>query len=262
MNSFSRFLFRFNSVIQGFSNNIRRSKMGTLFKALRWRAVVIGMVVGLILAGGVVSYAGQVFDWLGIGGSPGRGEKLRVVGQAIFGASGQTPGMITFMPPDGTGWYHIDNPGGQRLRISGGNFPGQFEYMTVGHPGRVTIRGDLYVSGRKNFVHDHPTDKTKKIIYVSLEGPEAGTYIRGTAKLVDGEAVIGLPEHFSLVTSKEGITVQLTCLDECKGLRVAQKSDTQITVKELLGGRSSAKFDYLVQGVRRGFEKEPVIESQ
>jgi hypothetical protein len=238
--------------------------MNTLVKGLRGRALVIGMIVGLILAGGVVSYAGQVFDWLGIGGKPNLNtpEKLRIVGRAVFGAYGQIAGEITLLPPDGTGYYHIDNPGGQRLRISGGNFPGQYEYMTVGHPGRVTIRGDLYVTGRKNFVHDHPTDKTKKIIYVSLEGPEAGTYIRGTAKLVDGEAVIHLPEHFSLVTSTEGITVQLTCLDECKGLRVAQKSDTQITVKELLSGRSSAKFDYLVQGVRRGFEKEPVIESR
>jgi hypothetical protein len=43
--------------------------------------------------------------------------------------------------------YHIDNPGNQMLRISGGGQPGQYLYMTVSHPGRVTIYGDLEVTG-------------------------------------------------------------------------------------------------------------------
>ena len=65
----------------------------------------------------------------------------------VLGRSGSVSGSVTFMPPDGTGWYHIDNPGGQRLRISGGGTPGVYEYMTISHPGVVTIRGDLNVTG-------------------------------------------------------------------------------------------------------------------
>jgi hypothetical protein len=67
-------------------------------------------------------------------------------------------------------------------------------------------------------------------------------------------AVIELPEHFALVTSEEGLTAQVTPLEECNGLYVAEKSPQRIVVKELLGGKSNARFDYLVQGVRKGYE--------
>jgi hypothetical protein len=68
-------------------------------------------------------------------------------GRLVLGQSGATPGALTLMPPDGTGWYHIDNPGKQMMRISGGGQPGQYLYVTVSHPGRVTIYGDLEVKG-------------------------------------------------------------------------------------------------------------------
>ncbi len=76
-----------------------------------------------------------------------RGEVMRVKGWTIFGQAGVEGGKVTFMPPDGTGFYSIDNPGGQRLRFSGGSRPGQFEYMTISHPGIVRINGKLQVMG-------------------------------------------------------------------------------------------------------------------
>jgi hypothetical protein len=120
--------------------------------------------------------------------------------------------------------------------------------------GGLTVEGDLKVTGTKFFVHAHPTDPTLVIAYASLEGPEAGTYIRGTAQLSGGVAVIELPEYFALVTSEEGLTAQVTPLEECNGLYVAEKSPQRIVVKELMGGKSNARFDYLVQGVRKGYE--------
>ncbi|MDQ6891917.1 MAG: hypothetical protein M3167_04475 [Acidobacteriota bacterium] len=71
----------------------------------------------------------------------------QVNGQMILGQPGSVSGALTLMPPDGTGWYHIDNPGGQQIRISGGGKPGQYLYMTISHPGKVTIHGDLEVTG-------------------------------------------------------------------------------------------------------------------
>lgn len=127
---------------------------------------------------------------------------------------------------------------------------------------RLDVHGDLNVSGSKNFVTDHPTDPTKEIVYTSLEGPEAGTYIRGTAQLVNGEAVIELPEHFDLVTAEGGLTVQVTPWGECNGLYVAERSSRRIVVRELQNGRSNVKFDYLVQGVRRGYEHHQVIREK
>ena len=126
----------------------------------------------------------------------------------------------------------------------------------------VDCAGNLTASGTKAFVQPHPTDPNKEIVYISLEGSEAGTYFRGTAQLVDGEAVINLPDHFGLVTNDAGLTVQLTCLDECNGLRVIHKGTKQIIVKELLGGKSNARFDYLVQGVRKGYENHQVIRDR
>jgi len=77
----------------------------------------------------------------------GHAQVRQVNGQMILGQSGTMSGALTLMPPDGTGWYHIDNPGNQQIRISGGGQPGQYVYLTIGHPGRVTVHGDLVVSG-------------------------------------------------------------------------------------------------------------------
>jgi hypothetical protein len=48
-----------------------------------------------------------------------------------------------------------------------------------------------------------PSDPGKEIVYVALEGGEAGTYVRGTGQLNDGKAVLALPEHFRLVTAAD-----------------------------------------------------------
>jgi len=130
--------------------------------------------------------------------------------------------------------------------------------------------GDIYFTRTGNiektggavcsFVEEHPQDPTKEIVYTCLEGPEAGTYVRGTAQLVDGEAVVNLPEHFSLVTSDEGLTVQLTAVAEWLQLCVVEKGTQRIVVREADG--RNAQFDYLVQGVRKGHEDYQVIRDK
>jgi hypothetical protein len=122
----------------------------------------------------------------------------------------------------------------------------------------VDCSGNLTASGTKSFVQAHPTDSTKQIVYVSLEGPEAGTYSRGTAKLGNGEAVVNLPEHFSLVTNEAGLTIQLTPRGEWLQLYVVKASAKQIIVREASG--KSGQFDYFVQGVRKGYENHQVIQ--
>jgi len=136
--------------------------------------------------------------------------------------------------------------------------------LTIGDliSGNLTIQGDLQVTGVKMFVQDHPQDPTLEIAYVALEGPEAGVYTRGTAQLNQGTVSIQLPDYFSLVVSDTGLTVQVTCVDECNGLRVVSRSPNKVVIKELLGGTSNARFDYLVQGVRKGFEAHQVIRKK
>src|SRR5713226_3482392 len=67
-------------------------------------------------------------------------------------------GPVTFFPPDGFAWFHIDNgpAGGRpigRLRLSYGGNPGDNEVMTLVQDGNVGIgtaepRTQLHVLGR------------------------------------------------------------------------------------------------------------------
>jgi hypothetical protein len=123
----------------------------------------------------------------------------------------------------------------------------------------TTINGDLDVTGTKSFVMPDPTDPTKEIYYACLEGPESGTYVRGTAEVVDGTAVITLPEHFAKVTAdeKESLTVTVTPYGAPLQLYVVEKGTSQIVVGEAAG--KSGTFDYLVQGKRKGYEDFQVV---
>src|SRR5262249_20906794 len=59
--------------------------------------------------------------------------------------------------------------------------------------------GGFAGTGAKYFVEPHPTDPSQVIRYVSLEGPEAGTYFRGRGKFQNGLATIEVPEDFRMV---------------------------------------------------------------
>jgi hypothetical protein len=126
--------------------------------------------------------------------------------------------------------------------------------------GDVYVERDLVVFGNKKFAQPHPADPEKAISYVALEGPEAGIYTRRTARLAKGEAVVELPEHFSLVTGEEGLTVAVSPLDEWLQLYVAEKSTRRIAVREVHG--KTGRFDYLVQGIRKGHERLEVISTR
>jgi len=115
----------------------------------------------------------------------------------------------------------------------------------------------------KNFRVDHPEDDTKEIWYASLEGPEAGAYERGTARLENGEAFIPFPEHYQLVANAETMTVNLTPLSaETFGLAVIEKTAEGIRVKELAGGTGTFSFDWEVTCVRKGYENFKVIRDK
>jgi hypothetical protein len=122
------------------------------------------------------------------------------------------------------------------------------------------VVGDLLVTGKKSFVQAHPTDPSKEIAYVALEGGEAGTYVRGSGELVNGRAVIELPAHFGLVTGEAGLTTQLTPRGEWLQLYVVHVTSEQLVVQEAQG--KSGQFDYLVQGVRTGYAEHQVIRSK
>jgi len=126
------------------------------------------------------------------------------------------------------------------------------------------IYGDFVVYGYKNFAHPHPSDSTKEILYVSVEAGEALTLARGVAETVNGKAIIDLPEHYSLVTSSEGlISVILTPEKQPAVLYVVSKSKEQIEIamgNDDLYKYGDIPFSFQVTGVRDGFEEQQPIQ--
>ena len=77
-------------------------------------------------------------------GLPDPRTELHVHGRIATGLDFASAGAITFFPPDGFAWFHIDNgPGARRpigrLRISHGETPGANELMTLVQDGNVGI---------------------------------------------------------------------------------------------------------------------------
>lgn len=124
--------------------------------------------------------------------------------------------------------------------------------LTIAGNGAVTIPGNLTVSGVKNFAVPDPADPNRAIYYTALEGPEAGTYYRGSARTRNGEAIIMLPGHFARLTERERMTVQLTPVGAWGQIYVAEKTPERLVIRVAQGG-ADLEFDYLVQGVRTGY---------
>ena len=116
-------------------------------------------------------------------------------------------------------------------------------------PWGVFAFGNSGATGSKHFVEPHPSDPGKVILYSSLEGREVGTYFRGTAKVVDHQAVIEVPEDFRIVTAEDGLTVQLTPVGAFAQMYVEGQDLGRIVVRS----SRDVTFHYLVQGVRKAF---------
>lgn len=127
-------------------------------------------------------------------------------------------------------------------------------------PSGIAIANVLKDRFLNSFIARHPDEPEVEIRYTVLEGPEPGTYVRGSATLVSGRAHVALPEHFRHVTSPRGLTVQLTPRSRLsKGVCASQLNLSELLIEELLDGDGSYDVDYQVHGVRRGFEDYEVL---
>jgi hypothetical protein len=128
-------------------------------------------------------------------------------------------------------------------------------YMIVDADGTGWVVADI-----KSFRVPHPERPDTDIVYAAIEGPEAAAYVRGTAHLSNGEAVIELPEHFTSIASHQGLTVQVTPNSATSlGLAVEEKSNERILIRELSNGKGDYDFDWEAKCVRKGYEDYQVI---
>tara|TARA_B100000497_G_C7610908_1_gene366875 strand:- start:107 stop:736 length:630 start_codon:yes stop_codon:yes gene_type:complete len=72
--------------------------------------------------------------------------------------------------------------------------------------GTVTA-STLVATNLKTFNIPHPTKENKRLVYSSLEGPEAGVYVRGRVR---NTTEIILPDYWEGLVDKKTITVNLT----------------------------------------------------
>jgi hypothetical protein len=140
--------------------------------------------------------------------------------------------------------------------------------------GRTGVPGEMWVpnSGtgqidvfrtnakQKNFRIPSPSEAGMDIVFTCVEGPELAAYVRGTAYLENGRAVVELPQHFADVTVADGMTVELTPASAAsKGLAVVARSVERFEVRELFDGHGTYDFDWKVTAVRQGHENFEVI---
>ncbi len=118
-------------------------------------------------------------------------------------------------------------------------------------------------TGAVSFVQNHPYDTSRSIVYAAPEGDEVAVYTRGTARLVKGEARVRLGETFRWVANPDiGLTAHLTPHGDCRGLYVQSLTTEELVVRELGGGASEVTFDFLVYGLRLGFEELAIMQAK
>jgi len=128
--------------------------------------------------------------------------------------------------------------------------------MYVNSAGNGIIEADS-----KSFRMPHPYRPGYDIVYACIEGPEAATYVRGTAELSNGTVKIIFPDHFQIVASENSMTILITPLSaDSKGLAVVEKSTYGFTVKELSNGTGTYAFDWEAKCIRKGYEDFEVIQ--
>ena len=122
-------------------------------------------------------------------------------GMAIYGESLGKDGIGVYGSAEGT----VSSSGVHGIGFYG--VSGQSR-SSVGYG--IYADGHFGGKGNKYFIQPHPTDPSKAIQFVCLEGNESGTYFRGRTRLENNRAEIPIPEEWRLVSGTEGITVQVT----------------------------------------------------
>jgi hypothetical protein len=116
----------------------------------------------------------------------------------------------------------------------------------------VYVNGNFTATGTKSFEIDHPTKPGMKLVHACIEGPEVAVFYRGEGKLINGEAVVELPDYFEALTRREGRTVQLTP----KGAEPYLLSATDVVDGKfkVYGSKPDGSFYWEVKAVRADVE--------
>ncbi|MBU0616195.1 MAG: hypothetical protein KKI02_00610 [Planctomycetes bacterium] len=173
---------------------------------------------------------------------------------------------------EGGGYFQTNNSSSYAHIAFGGTGVSGWGGANGGTFGDLDSSGDAYVgygtykiwgNGAVSFVQNHPDDADKVIVYACPEGDEVATYTRGTARLVNGEAVVPLGETFKWVTNPDiGLTAHLTPRDYAVPLAVVSLTTEELVVRGPQDGPGDVLFDYIVYGLRIGFEEVSIVQEK
>jgi hypothetical protein len=199
----------------------------------------------------------------------------------VFGAAGLIPGVVT-VPAGvrgestvGPGVLGIVPEGSGQAGVSGGllgtgitgllgrDVAGVGNYG-VYSLGDAKVAGDLDVTGNvlsptMSFVEPHPHDASKEIRYVSLEGPHADVYFRGTAQVSRGVTRIAIPQDFRFVADPGTYSTLVTPMGAMATVAVMSQGEEGIVVQ----ASRDVKVAYVVYAERKAVKNpDPIAENE
>ncbi len=142
--------------------------------------------------------------------------------------------------------------------VARGTFQGgEFQDTTSGNYARVGHDAwKILGTGSVSFVQNHPQDASKVVVYTAPEGAETATYTRGSSRLRGGFARVPLDPTFAWTTNPDvGLTANVTPRAASGSLYVESISTSELVVRCAGGDCADVPFDYLVWGLRIGFEE-------
>ena len=119
----------------------------------------------------------------------------------------------------------------------------------------IYVDGDIDKLGTCSDVMQTQTYGYRK--HYADESTEVYHFDRGQGQLQNGETIVALdPVFLETVTISDEYPalVQITLTADCQGVYVDEQTPTYFKVKELMGGKSDATFNWELAAKRRGYE--------
>jgi hypothetical protein len=135
----------------------------------------------------------------------------------------------------------------------------------VGVLNNMSVNGTFSATGAKTFNIPHPLGGERRLVHACLEGPESGVYYRGEAELVDGRAIVELPDYFEALTFPDDRTVQLTQVDDGGELGLFAASPVVDGKFSIRSNVSAASVYWEVKAERRDIDRldvEPATKGE
>ena len=194
----------------------------------------------------------------GVFGQDGSGPTAQVNGHFPAGVRGESHskiGVLGLTGPAGIAavWgEHVGGPFGALGYEAGTTDYGVYSV------GNAHVQGTFTATNNKGFVQPHPSDASKEIRYISLEGPHTEVYFRGTAQVSHGVSRIPIPQHFRYVADASTYSTLVTPVGAMATVAVIAEGPEGIVVQ----ASRNVKIHYVVYAEREAVRNsDPVIEN-